>query len=433
VHKGYNKSQNLYQEAIKFIPGGVNSPVRAFKSVGDYPVFIDYGFGSRLVDVDGNEYIDYVGSWGPLILGHRHPKVIEALQNCLKIGTSFGAPTEIETEMAKFIINAVPSVEMVRMVNSGTEATMSALRLARAYTKRDKILKFEGCYHGHADPLLIKAGSGALTLGVPSSPGVPLSIASGTLTASYNDLEQVKTIFKENGDQIAAIILEPVPGNMGLILPEAGFLEGLHKLTQEYGALLIFDEVMSGFRLALGGAQALYNIMPDLTCFGKVIGGGLPVGAYGGRKEIMELIAPQGPVYQAGTLSGNPLAMTAGLATLKELQDPKTYEKLDYLGTILAQGLKKAANNSGVEISVNNRGSMVSCFFTSEKVRDYRSATSSNLNKFKAFFQSMLSQGIYLAPSQFEASFISLVHTEEDINETIEASEIAFSTTKHIE
>jgi len=310
---------------------------------------------------------------------------------------------------------------------------MSALRLARAYTKRDKILKFEGCYHGHADPLLIKAGSGALTLGVPSSPGVPLSIASGTLTASYNDLEQVKTIFKENGEQIAAIILEPVPGNMGLILPEAGFLEGLHKLTQEYGALLIFDEVMTGFRLALGGAQAIYNITPDLTCFGKVIGGGLPVGAYGGRKEIMELIAPQGPVYQAGTLSGNPLAMTAGLATLKELQDPKTYEKLDYLGTKLAQGLKKAAHNSGVEISVNNRGSMASCFFTSEKARDYRSATSSNLYKFKAFFQSMLSQGIYLAPSQFEASFISLVHTEEDINETIEASEIAFSTTKHIE
>jgi len=433
VHKGYNKSQTLFQEAKEYIPGGVNSPVRAFKAVGDYPVFIDYGYGSRLVDVDSNEYIDYVGSWGPLILGHRHPKVIKALQDCLKKGTSFGAPTEIETEMAKFIIDAVPSIEMVRMVNSGTEATMSALRLARAYTKRDKILKFEGCYHGHADPLLIKAGSGALTLGVPSSPGVPANIAGGTITAGYNDLEQVTNIFKEIGEEISAVIIEPVPGNMGLILPEKGFLEGLRDLTQEYGTLLIFDEVMSGFRLALGGAQALFGITPDLTCLGKIIGGGLPVGAYGGRKEIMEYVAPQGPVYQAGTLSGNPLAMTAGLTTLQELTKPDVYQKLAELGSKLAEGLKEKADNSGVDVWINNIGSMASCFFTKEKVKDYASATSSNVNKFKAFFQSMLSQGIYLAPSQFEASFISLAHTAEDIEKTIEAAEIAFRATKNID
>lgn len=432
MHKGYTKSQNLYQEAQKYIPGGVNSPVRAFKAVGQHPVFIEYGHGSRIVDVDGNEYIDYVGSWGPLILGHRNPKVIKALQKCLNMGTSFGAPTEIETEMAKIIINAFPSVEMVRMVNSGTEATMSALRLARAYTKRDKIVKFEGCYHGHADPLLIKAGSGALTLGVPSSPGVPTNIAGGTITASYNNLEEIKSIFKQVGEQIAAVILEPVPGNMGVILPEPGFLEGLRDLTSQYGSLLIFDEVMSGFRVARGGAQEIFNIKPDLTCFGKIIGGGLPVGAYGGRKEIMELIAPAGPVYQAGTLSGNPLAMSAGLATLKELENPQVYDRLDYLATKMAEGLNNAALKSGVKVTINKLGSMVSCFFTDQKVIDYRSATSSNLNKFKAFFQSMLSQGIYLAPSQFEASFISLAHSEEDIEETIEASEIAFSTAKDI-
>jgi glutamate-1-semialdehyde 2,1-aminomutase len=433
VHKGYNKSQNLYQEAKEYIPGGVNSPVRAFKAVGDYPVFIESGFGSKLYDVDGNTYIDYVGSWGPLILGHRHPKVIEALKNCLNIGTSFGAPTKIETEMAKFITQAIPSIEMVRMVNSGTEATMSALRLARAYTKRDKILKFEGCYHGHADPLLIKAGSGALTFGVPSSPGVPTSIAGGTITASYNDLEQVTNIFKEFGEEIAAIIIEPVPGNMGLILPEDGFLEGLRTLTKEYGALLIFDEVMSGFRLTLGGAQSLFNITPDLTCLGKIIGGGLPVGAFGGRREIMEFIAPQGPVYQAGTLSGNPLAMTAGLTTLKELTDPQVYEKLARLGEKLTNGLRKTAENSGVDVWINNLGSMACCFFTKEKVKDYNTAVSANVNKFKAFFQAMLSQGVYLAPSQFEALFISLAHTEEDIEKTIKASETAFNLTKTVE
>lgn len=429
MNKGYTKSQNLYTEAQKYIPGGVNSPVRAFKAVGDYPVFIEYGQGSRLYDVDGNEYIDYVGSWGPLILGHRHPKVVDALQNFLKKGTSFGAPTEIETEMAKLITGAFPAMDMVRMVNSGTEATMSALRLARAYTKRDKILKFEGCYHGHADPLLIKAGSGALTLGVPSSPGVPNNISGGTITATYNNLEEVQEIFQQIGEEIAAVILEPVPGNMGLVLPSSGFLEGLRKITAEYGTVLIFDEVMSGFRVAWGGAQILYNIEPDLTCLGKIIGGGLPVGAYGGRKELMEMIAPQGPVYQAGTLSGNPLAMTAGLVTLQELAKGSQYEKLAKLGEMLAKGFEDAAKKAGCQVCINNLGSMVSCFFTEEKVIDYKTATSSNTNKFKEFFQSMLSQGIYLAPSQFESSFISIVHSEDDIEETIEASEIAFKRT----
>lgn len=432
VHLGFEKSQNYYQEAIKLIPGGVNSPVRAFKAVGDHPVFIESGRGAKIFDVDGNEYIDYVGSYGPLILGHCHPKVTEALQECLKRGTSFGAPTEIETEIAQFIVDAVPSIEMVRMVNSGTEATMSALRLARAYTKRDKILKFEGCYHGHADSLLIKAGSGALTLGVPSSPGVPADIAGGTITAGYNDLEQVKDIFKKIGEQIAAVIVEPVAGNMGVVLPEDGFLEGLREVTKEYGTLLIFDEVMDGFRLSLGGAQKLFKIKPDLTCLGKIIGGGLPVGAYGGRRDIMEFVAPQGPVYQAGTLSGNPLAMTAGLTTLKELLNPQVYEKLNHLGGLLAQGFREAAENVGLDICVNNIGSMSTCFFTKEKVKDYKSATSSNLNRFKAFFQSMLSQGIYLAPSQFEASFISLAHTEEDIEKTIKAAQNAFLEAKKI-
>ena len=430
--KKYGKSQMLYKEAQKFIPGGVNSPVRAFKAVGEHPLFIKQGFGSKMVDVDGNQYIDYVGSWGPLILGHRHPRVIEALQETLNIGTSFGAPTEIETEMAKTIIKALPSIEMVRMVNSGTEATMSALRLARAYTGRNKIVKFEGCYHGHADPLLIKAGSGSLTLGVPSSPGVPKSIADGTITASYNDLEGLKEIFSLVGDDIAAVIIEPVPGNMGLILPEAGFLEGLRQLTTDYGALLIFDEVMSGFRVAWGGAQTLFDIKPDLTCLGKVIGGGLPVGAYGGAKEIMEKIAPAGPVYQAGTLSGNPLAMAAGLATLRELEQPGVYEQLQKFSTKLAEGLENAAKTAGSEVYTTKLGSMVSCFFTNKPVKDFKTATSSSVEKFKAFFQSMLSQGVYLAPSQFEACFISVAHSEEDINETIEASEIAFRVAKNI-
>lgn len=432
MHKGYSKSQKLYQEAKEYIPGGVNSPVRAFKTVGEPPVFINHGFGSKIVDVDGNEYIDYVGSWGPLILGHRHPKVIEAIQNCLNKGTSFGAPTELETEMAKMVVQAIPSIEMIRMVNSGTEATMSALRLARAYTKRSKIVKFEGCYHGHADPLLIKAGSGALTLGVPSSPGVPENIAGETITASYNDLEGIKNIFSKIGEEIAAVILEPVPGNMGVVLPEKGFLEGLREITTKYGSLLIFDEVMSGFRVAWGGAQNIYNIQPDLTCLGKIIGGGLPVGAYGGRKEIMENIAPAGSVYQAGTLSGNPLAMSAGLATLKELENPEAYKRLETFGMKLANGLEEAAKKAGLPVCINKLGSMVSVFFTDQKVTDYKTATSSDLSKFKAFFHSMLSQGIYLAPSQFEASFVSVTHSDEDIKETIEASEIAFNAANNI-
>lgn len=422
----YDKSRLLYEEAQQYIPGGVNSPVRAFKAVGEHPVFIKQGSGSKMVDMDGNQYIDYVGSWGPLILGHRHPKVIDALRDCLNIGTSFGAPTEIETQLAKKIIDAFPAMDMVRMVNSGTEATMSALRLARGYTGRNKIIKFEGCYHGHADPLLINAGSGPLTLGVPSSPGVPSSIAAGTITASYNNLPELEKIFEEVGEDIAAVIVEPIPGNMGVILPEPGFLEGLRQLTTKYGALLIFDEVMSGFRVAWGGAQNLYNIAPDLTCLGKVIGGGLPVGAYGGKKEIMELVAPKGPVYQAGTLSGNPLAMSAGLATLKELENPGVYEHLSLIANQLAEGFEKAAEKAEVAISINKLGGMISCFFTEEKVKDFKTATTSNVLKFKAFFQSMLAQGIYLAPSQFETCFLSLAHSDEDIKETIEASEIAF-------
>ena len=422
----YNKSRLLYEEAQRYIPGGVNSPVRAFKAVGEHPVFIKEGFGSKMVDVDGNQYIDYVGSWGPLILGHRHPQVISALENCLASGTSFGAPTELETQLAKMIINAFPAMDMVRMVNSGTEATMSALRLARGYTGRNKIVKFSGCYHGHADPLLINAGSGPLTLGVPSSPGVPTSIAAGTITASYNNLDEIEEIFAEVGEEIAAVIVEPIPGNMGVILPEPGFLEGLREITTRYGALLIFDEVMSGFRVAWGGAQNLYKIDPDLTCLGKIIGGGLPVGAYGGKKEIMEMVAPQGPVYQAGTLSGNPLAMSAGLATLTELAKPGVYEYLSSRTNQLAEGFLQAAEKAGVAISINKLGGMISCFFTGEKVKDFETATTSNVAQFKVFFQSMLEQGIYLAPSQFETCFLSLAHSEEDVEETILASEKAF-------
>ncbi|NMA01592.1 MAG: glutamate-1-semialdehyde 2,1-aminomutase [Clostridia bacterium] len=428
----YNKSRLLYEEAQRYIPGGVNSPVRAFKAVGEHPVFIKEGFGSKMVDVDGNQYIDYVGSWGPLILGHRHPQVISALENCLASGTSFGAPTELETQLAKMIINAFPAMDMVRMVNSGTEATMSALRLARGYTGRNKIVKFSGCYHGHADPLLINAGSGPLTLGVPSSPGVPTSIAAGTITASYNNLDEIEEIFAEVGEEIAAVIVEPIPGNMGVILPEPGFLEGLREITTRYGALLIFDEVMSGFRVAWGGAQNLYKIDPDLTCLGKIIGGGLPVGAYGGKKEIMEMVAPQGPVYQAGTLSGNPLAMSAGLATLTELAKPGVYEYLSSRTNQLAEGFLQAAEKAGVAISINKLGGMISCFFTGEKVKDFQSATTSNVAQFKAYFHSMLEQGIYLAPSQFEACFLSLAHSEEDVEKTILASEKAFQVASRV-
>lgn len=427
MHRGFARSISLYNEALKYIPGGVNSPVRAFKSVGMNPVFIKKGEGSKVYDEDGNEYIDYVGSWGPLILGHRHPHVIEALERCLKyVGTSFGAPTELETILASMVIEALPSVEMLRLVNSGTEATMSALRLARGYTGRKKIVKFEGCYHGHADFLLIKAGSGALTLGVPTSPGVPEETASNTIVADFNNTEKLKEIFNNIGEDIAAVIVEPVAGNMGVVPPAPGFLEGLRSITSRYGSLLIFDEVMTGFRVAYGGAQKLYGVVPDLTCLGKVIGGGLPVGAYGGKREIMEFIAPAGPVYQAGTLSGNPLAVTAGIATLKILKQPGVYDELDKKSASLADGLQESASRAGVEISVNRVGSMLSAFFTGTKVTDYATACSSNTGHFSHYFKSMLENGIYIAPSQFEAAFVSTAHSENDIKQTIESAGNAF-------
>ncbi len=426
MQNGTDRSKQLFAEAQQYIPGGVNSPVRAFKSVGGDPLFIDRGSGSYIWDVDGNRYIDYVGSWGPLILGHCHPAVTEALHSYLAKGTSYGAPTELETTLAKMVVDAVPSVDMVRMVNSGTEATMSALRLARGYTGRNKIVKFEGCYHGHADFLLIKAGSGALTLGVPTSPGVPTSIAQNTITAPYNDLETLKEIFAQEGEDIAAVIIEPVAGNMGVVPPQPGYLEGLRELTKRYGSLLIFDEVMTGFRVSYHCAQALYNIEPDLTCFGKIIGGGLPVGAYGGKREIMEHIAPSGPIYQAGTLSGNPLAMTAGIATLTELAKPGVYEELERKTAKLSEGLAAAAAEAGVEVSMNRVGAMMCTFFTNQPVVDFASACSSDSEKFGKFFRAMLEEGVYLAPSQFEAAFMSTAHSDEDIEFTIEAARKAF-------
>lgn len=423
----FTKSQQLFKEAVELIPGGVNSPVRAFKAVGDFPVFIEKGEGSKLYDVDGNEFVDYICSWGPLLLGHQPASVTAAVQDALLKGSTYGAPTALEVEIAKMIVDAVPSVEMVRMVNSGTEATMSAIRLARGYTKRNKLVKFEGCYHGHADHLLIKAGSGALTFGVPSSPGVPESIASETLTATYNDLDSVKKLFEQYPDQIAAVIVEPVAGNMGLVPPAEGFLEGLREVTKEQGALLIFDEVISGFRASYGGAQKAFNIMPDLTCLGKIIGGGLPVGAYGGRREIMEHVAPVGPVYQAGTLSGNPVAMAAGIATLKELGKPGVYEKVELKAKTLASGLRAAAEKAGVKVSINQSASLLTVFFTDKPVDSYAAAMSSDTAKFKVFFQSMLNQGIYLPPSQFECWFVSLAHSDEDLAKTLIAAENAFA------
>ncbi|NPV30372.1 MAG: glutamate-1-semialdehyde 2,1-aminomutase [Firmicutes bacterium] len=427
----FQRSREMFAEACRYLPGGVNSPVRAFKAVGGGPVFIARGEGALLYDVDGNEYIDYVGSWGPLILGHLHPEVVAALQDCLKKGTSFGAPTELETELARAIVEAVPSVEMVRLVNSGTEATMSALRLARGYTGRNKIVKFEGCYHGHADFLLVKAGSGALTLGVPDSPGVPAGTAASTIAAPYNDLEALKMIFAREGEEIAAVIVEPVAGNMGVVPPREGFLEGLREITRRYGALLIFDEVITGFRVAYGGAQELYHIDPDLTCLGKVIGGGLPVGAYGGKREIMEQVAPAGPVYQAGTLSGNPLAVTAGLATLAVLRRPGTYVELERKSSLLEAGLREAAQEAGLPVTFNRVGSMFCTFFAEAPVVDYQTACTSDLRRYAAFFRSMLEQGIYLAPSQFEAGFMSLAHTDEQIERTVDAARKAFSAARN--
>lgn len=423
----FTKSQQLFKEAVELIPGGVNSPVRAFKAVGDFPVFIEKGEGSKLYDVDGNELVDYICSWGPLLLGHQPASVTAAVQDALLKGSTFGAPTALEVEIAKMIVDAVPSVEMVRMVNSGTEATMSAIRLARGYTKRNKLVKFEGCYHGHADHLLIKAGSGALTFGVPSSPGVPESIASETLTATYNNLDSVKNLFEQYPDQIAAVIVEPIAGNMGLVPPAEGFLEGLREVTKEHGALLIFDEVISGFRASYGGAQKVFDVMPDLTCLGKIIGGGLPVGAYGGRREIMEHVAPVGPVYQAGTLSGNPVAMAAGIAALTELAKPGVYEMVEGKAKKLADGLRAAAEKAGVKVAVNHSASLLTVFFTEQPVDNYAAAMSSDTAKFKVFFQSMLNQGIYLPPSQFECWFVSLAHSDEDLAKTLAAAETAFA------
>ncbi|ASA23782.1 glutamate-1-semialdehyde 2,1-aminomutase [Paenibacillus donghaensis] len=412
-------SRTAFDEAKQYIPGGVNSPVRAFKSVGLTPIYVDRGEGSRIYDIDGNSFIDYVCSWGPLIMGHAHPEVVRALQETVVKGTSFGAPTLLETEMAKTVVERVPSVDIVRMVNSGTEATMSAIRLARGYTGRSKILKFEGSYHGHADSLLIKAGSGVATLGLPDSPGVPEGVAANTITVPYNDLDAVKIAFERYGNELAAVIVEPIAGNMGVVLPQPGFLEGLRKVTTGYGALLIFDEVMTGFRVNRSCAQGLFGITPDLTCFGKVIGGGLPVGAYGGRREIMEQIAPTGPIYQAGTLSGNPLAMAAGLTTLR-LLTPEVYDRLELLGARLEAGLKRNAQELGIPLTINRVGSMVCPFFTAGPVTDFDTARTSDLERFRRYFGGMLNQGISVPPSQFEGMFVSGVHSEQDIDDTIE-------------
>ena len=414
------QSEEIFAAAQKLMPGGVSSPVRAFKSVGGQPIVFDRVRGAYIWDVDGNQYIDYVGTWGPAICGHAHPEVIAALHEVLDKGTSFGAPSLQENILAEMVIEAVPSIELVRFVNSGTEACMSVLRLMRAYTQRDKVIKFEGCYHGHADMFLVKAGSGVATLGLPDSPGVPKSTTTNTLTAPYNDLEAVKALFEENPDQIAGVILEPVVGNSGFVTPDAGFLEGLREITQDNGALLVFDEVMTGFRIAYGGAQEKFGVTPDLTTLGKVIGGGLPVGAYGGRKDIMSMVAPAGPMYQAGTLSGNPLAMTAGIKTLELLQKPGTYEQLDRITKKLADGLLTIAAETGHEVCGGQISAMFGMFFTSGPVRNYEDAKKSDLPKFGRFHRGMLEKGIYLAPSQFEAGFTSLAHTEEDIDLTLE-------------
>src|SRR5690349_5363251 len=421
-----DKSIALFQEAQQLLPGGVDSPVRAFRAVGGQPLFIDRGEGSYLFDVDGNRYIDYVLSWGPLITGHAHPKVVEAIQQAACKGTSYGAPSPLEIQLAKSIVDFMPKLEMLRFVNSGTEATMSALRLARAYTKRDKLIKFDGCYHGHADMLLVQAGSGVATLGLPDSPGVPSAVASDTLVANYNNLESVEMLFKKYPDQIAAIIVEPVAGNMGVVPPQPGFLEGLREITRREGALLIFDEVMTGFRVHKGGAQTLYNIQPDLTTLGKVIGGGLPVGAYGGKKEIMQMVAPVGPMYQAGTLSGNPLAMSAGIAALDLIRDDKVWEEMEACSQQLDAGIESAAKKAGIPIQQTRVGTMRTLFFSNIPPVDWNTVKVADKVRFGKFFQKMLENGVYLAPSQFEAGFISILHDEEIINTTIVAVESAF-------
>ncbi|MEW5957819.1 MAG: glutamate-1-semialdehyde 2,1-aminomutase [Chloroflexota bacterium] len=422
----FSNSKKLFAAAQKVIPGGVNSPVRAFRAVGGQPLFIDRAEGAHVWDADGNRYIDYVLSWGPLILGHAHPRVVEALQRAAKRGTSYGAPTALETELAELVCEMVPSAEQVRFVNSGTEATMSVLRLARAFTGRDRIIKLQGHYHGHADLLLVQAGSGVATLGLPDSPGVPPGTVQDTLTAPFNDLAAVGTLFKQQGEQIAAVILEPVAGNMGVIPPLEGYLPGLRDLCTQYGALLIFDEVMTGFRVALGGAQQYYNVTPDLTALGKVIGGGLPVGAYAGRREIMQTVAPAGPMYQAGTLSGNPLAMTAGIETLKVLREPGVFDGLVAETTRLSEGIGAAAEAAGVPVFQTQVGTMFCTFFTDQAVTNWDSAAKSNTGLYARFFQAMLERGVYFAPSQFEAGFFSTAHTSEVVVATIQAAQTAF-------
>jgi glutamate-1-semialdehyde 2,1-aminomutase len=426
-----NKSESLFERAQNTIPGGVNSPVRAFKAVGGTPRFIERADGPYMYDVDGNRYIDYINSWGPMVLGHNNPQIRQAVIDAAEFGLSYGAPTAAEVEMAELVSSIVPSMEMVRMVNSGTEATMSAIRLARGYTGKNKLLKFEGCYHGHADSLLVKAGSGALTLGVPSSPGVPDDVAKHTLTMQFNDIETVQQAFAEHGDDIACIIVEPVAGNMNCIPPIPGFLEGLRKICDDYGAVLIFDEVMTGFRVSLGGAQERFSVTPDLTCLGKVIGGGMPVGAFGGKKEILTHIAPTGPVYQAGTLSGNPIAMAAGLCALKQLKADGFYDSIFANTQALADGFKQMADKNGIPLTTNVAGSMFGIFFTEEeKVINYQQAINVNQAQFNQFYHHMLEQGVYLAPASFEAGFVSKMHTSDVVDATLQAADIAFSRIK---
>lgn len=427
--RSYEHSKKAFQEAVTLMPGGVNSPVRAFQSVDMDPIFMEKGKGSKIYDIDGNEYIDYVLSWGPLILGHANDDVVAALKKVVESGTSFGSPTLIENKLAKLVQERVPSIEIIRMVSSGTEATMSALRLARGYTGRNKILKFEGCYHGHGDSLLIKAGSGVATLGLPDSPGVPEGIAKNTITVPYNDIDGVRQAFEQFGEDIAGVIVEPVAGNMGVVPPQQGFLEGLREITEQYGSLLIFDEVMTGFRVGYNCAQGYFDITPDLTCLGKVIGGGLPVGAYGGKAEIMEKIAPSGPIYQAGTLSGNPLAMTAGYETLRQLT-PTSYDEFMKKADQLEEGLKQAATKHQIPHTINRAGSMIGIFFTNEDVVNYDTAKTSDLELFAAYYREMANNGVFLPPSQFEGLFLSTTHSEEDIEFTIKAAEKAFATIK---
>lgn len=428
----WDVSKKLYEEACRWMPGGVNSPVRSGRAVGVSPIFAAAASGCHLTDADGNQYIDYVGSWGPMIVGHAHPKVVAAVQAAAVKGTSYGVPTQLEVEMARTVVDMVPSLEMVRMVNSGTEATMSAIRLARGYTGRKRVVKFDGCYHGHGDSLLVKAGSGLATLGIPGSPGIPEEVAQYTLSLPYNNLAEVETVMTRLGEEVAAIIVEPVAANMGVVLPQVGFLPGLRALCDQHGSLLIFDEVITGFRLARGGAQERFGLLPDLTCLGKIIGGGLPVGAYGGKQDILRRMAPDGDVYQAGTLSGNPLAMSAGLATLELLAEDGFYQTLEEKSEYLANGLADAAKTAGVDVVLNRIGSIGCGFFTDEPVDDFAAALKSDTQAYALFFQEMLKRGIYLAPSQFEAFFISAAHTTEDLDRTIEAATQALQLIKEV-